>query len=59
MPKLSEETLRKRLNCALEMLDKERRINRISWEEKHKLEEKVMRLEEENKDLRIALLKME
>lgn len=53
MSKLSRETLEKRLNCALKLLDKERDLNSKLWKDFHDAQTRIQYLENENSMLRL------
>lgn len=53
MPRLSRETLEKRLNCALKLLDKERVLNSKLWNDFHAAQIRIQYLENENSMLRL------
>lgn len=53
MPKLSRETLEKRLNAALKTLDQERKMNLKLWNDFHEAQIRIQYLENENSMLRL------
>lgn len=53
MPKLSRETLEKRLNAALKALDHERKMNLELWSDFHEAQIRIQYLENENSMLRL------
>lgn len=53
MPKLSRETLEKRLNNALKALDRERKMNLKLWSDFHEAQIRIQYLENENSMLRL------
>lgn len=55
MPKLSRETLEKRLNASLKKLEEFGKLNEKLWDDYHQAQKLIMRLEEENEYLRQKL----
>lgn len=53
MPKLSRETLEKRLNDALKALDRERKMNLKLWNDFHNAQIRIQYLENKNSMLRL------
>ena len=53
MPKLSRETLEKRLNDALKALEQERKMNLKLWNDFHEAQIRIQYLENENSMLRL------
>ncbi|MEE0559670.1 MAG: hypothetical protein UC361_09595 [Bulleidia sp.] len=53
MPKLSRETLEKRLNAAIKALDQERKMNLKLWNDFHEAQIRIQYLENENSMLRL------
>ena len=53
MPKLSRETLEKRLNAALKALDQQRKMNLKLWNDFHDAQIRIQYLENENSMLRL------
>ena len=53
MPKLSRETLEKRLNAALKALDQERKMNLKLWNDFHEAQIRIQYIENENSMLRL------
>lgn len=53
MPKLSRETLEKRLNAALKALSEERKMNLKLWNDFHNAQIRIQYLENENSMLRL------
>ena len=53
MPKLSRETLEKRLNAALKALDQQRKMNLKLWNDFHEAQIRIQFLENENSMLRL------
>ena len=53
MPKLSRETLEKRLKAALKALDRERKLNLKLWNDFHNSQIRIQYLENENSLLRL------
>lgn len=53
MPKLSRETLEKRLNAALKALDQQRKMNLKLWNDFHEAQIRIQYLENENSMLRL------
>lgn len=53
MPKLSRETLEKRLDAALKALDQERKMNLKLWNDFHEAQIRIQYLENENSMLRL------
>ena len=53
MPKLSRETLEKRLNAALKALNQERKMNLKLWSDFHEAQIRIQYLENENSMLRL------
>lgn len=53
MPKLSRETLEKRLDAALKELDQERKMNLKLWNDFHEAQIRIQYLENENSMLRL------
>lgn len=53
MPKLSRETLEKRLNAAIKALDQERKMNLKLWSDFHEAQIRIQYLENENSMLRL------
>lgn len=53
MPKLSRETLEKRLNAALKALNQERKMNLKLWNDFHEAQIRIQYLENENSMLRL------
>lgn len=53
MPKLSRETLEKRLNAALKALAQERKMNLKLWSDFHEAQIRIQYLENENSMLRL------
>lgn len=53
MPKLSRETLEKRLNDALKALNQERKMNLKLWNDFHNAQIRIQYLENENSMLRL------
>lgn len=53
MPKLSKETLEKRLNDALKALEQERKLNLKLWNDFHNAQIRIQYLENENSMLRL------
>ncbi len=53
MPKLSRETLEKRLKDALKALDQERKMNLKLWNDFHEAQIRIQYLENENSMLRL------
>ena len=53
MPKLSRETLEKKLNAALKALNQERKMNLKLWNDFHEAQIRIQYLENENSMLRL------
>lgn len=53
MPKLSRETLEKRLNAALKALAQKRKMNLKLWNDFHEAQIRIQYLENENSMLRL------
>lgn len=59
MPKLSRETLEKRLNASLKKLEEFGKLNEKLWDDYHQAQKRIVFLEEENHMLRDRILEIE